>query len=284
MIMKLPNLSESMYVARLRHIQSIHEASERRNPDTLVRHFLPVRQRLRAAWLGRQALAKMRAEPFYHYLIARTKHYDAVLTDAIADGAKRVIIVGCGSDTRAYRFASLLRSQRVSLLECDQPAAIGIKREMTKRWRKALPVEYLPIDLNDDSWPDLQKWIAATDSRVLVLIEGVSPYIDEQAFPNFLRLLATALPRGSHVAYDFKIRGVSDNEGLGGRTRKPFRLSASRNEAVTFHEALGFHVRSFEMSDALTVRLVPQVRESGAPLFEQDGLVRLLVPSTDAAR
>ena len=34
--MKLPSSNALMYVARLRHIQSIHESAGRRNPDTLV--------------------------------------------------------------------------------------------------------------------------------------------------------------------------------------------------------------------------------------------------------
>src|SRR5262245_15639074 len=106
--LKLPYLSESLYVARLRYISSLHEPEGRRNPDILVRHFLPFLQRCRAAWLGKAALAEMRAQPFYYYLIARTKHYDTVLQEAVAEGVRRIVIVGCGSDTRAYRFHSLL--------------------------------------------------------------------------------------------------------------------------------------------------------------------------------
>ena len=54
--MGLPNLSKSMDVARLRYIQSIHESPQHRNPDTLVRHFIPILARLRAAWLGRERI------------------------------------------------------------------------------------------------------------------------------------------------------------------------------------------------------------------------------------
>ncbi len=63
--MTLPNLSSSMVVGRLRYIQSIHESCERCNHDTLVRRFIPIRERLRAAWLSREYLAKLRTDPFY---------------------------------------------------------------------------------------------------------------------------------------------------------------------------------------------------------------------------
>src|SRR5437016_10304251 len=143
--MGLPNLSKSMDIARLRYIQSIHESPERRNPDTLVRHFIPILARLRTAWLGRQELSKLRADPFYYYLVARTHYYDQVVNDAVADGVQQIVNVGCGSDTRAYRFKHLLRSQGVHILECDQPQAIYAKQRIAQRWRPCDYVEYLPI-------------------------------------------------------------------------------------------------------------------------------------------
>ena len=77
--MALPNLSNSMYVAHLRYIQTMYELGERRNPDTLVRHFIPLLQRMRSAWLSRAELASLREDPFYYYLVARTKYYDTLL-------------------------------------------------------------------------------------------------------------------------------------------------------------------------------------------------------------
>src|SRR5689334_16876374 len=82
--LKLPSLSNSLYVARLRHIQSIHEPTSCRNPDTFVRRLLPLRERLRARWIGADALRALRSDPFYHFLIARTRHYDDVVTAAVA--------------------------------------------------------------------------------------------------------------------------------------------------------------------------------------------------------
>jgi methyltransferase (TIGR00027 family) len=274
---KLPNLSESMYVARLRYIQSVHESLERRNPDTLVRYFIPLRQRLGTAWLGREDLARMRAQPFYHYLIARTKYYDEVVTDAVADGVRQIVIVGCGSDTRAYRFQDVLRAKDVKVLECDQPQAIHIKQRMTKRWRHSDYVEYLPIDLNDDAWPALGRWLGdAASPKSLVLMEGVSPYVNEGTFGQFLRFLAKTLSPGSHIAYDFKICGMSDDEGRTERTPHPFRLSAVENEVAAYHRANGLRLERMEVSSDLSTRLLPGLEES-APLFAEDCLIRLQV-------
>ena len=275
--MALPNLSHSMYVAALRHIQSIHEPADRRNPDTAVRYLLPMRRRLRTALMGRSTLASMRQEPFYYYLVARTKHYDQVIREAVADGIQRIISVGCGSDTRAYRFKDLLRQQGIQVLECDQAEAIHEKQRLTKGWRGLQHVEYLPIDLNDGVWPALEKWIGPSKPKALVFMEGVSPYINDVAFGRFLQFLADRLKTGSHIAYDFKVSGIKDDFGRVGRTERPFRLPGIWEEVRSFHASHGLKLERMELSAALCTRAIPDLQHSGNPLFEEDGLVRLRV-------
>jgi methyltransferase (TIGR00027 family) len=274
--MTLPGLSSLMYVARLRCIQSIHEPPDRRNPDTRVRRFLPLLERWRASWIGRDELARLRKDPFYYYLIARTRYYDEVLRAAVVDGVRRIVNVGCGSDTRAYRFRHLLRSRGATVLECDQLELIAAKRRMVKWWRGLDHVEYLSIDLNDGAWPALEQALRArTDSKVLVLMEGVSPYVDASAFGRFLQLLSTTLSPGSHVAYDFKLRGVDDGFGRAGRTETPFRLPRDKDEVIAFHRAHGLRLERLESSAALCARLLPAVVEPNVLLFDEDSLVRL---------
>lgn len=281
--MKLPSSSALMYVARLRHIQSIHETSERRNPDTLVRHFIPIVQRLRSAWLGREELTRLRKEPVYYYLVARTKYYDGIFKNAVTDGVRRILIVGCGSDTRPYRFQSLLRGKGVRVLESDQPEAIRAKEQMAKRWRPSDYVEYLPIDLNDEAWPPVEQWLESHGGQeTLVLIEGVSTYVDESNFCRFLELLAATLSPGSYVCYDYKIRGVHDELGRGDRTRKPFRLSDVRQEVAAFHLEQGLQLQHMELSSDLCSRLLPELATSAVPFFSEDALVQLIVPDASA--
>ena len=171
-----------------------------------------------------------------------------MVNEAVSDGVQQIINIGCGCDTRAYRFKHLLRSRSVKVLECDQPKAIHAKQQAAKRWRCFDYVEYLPIDLNDDTWPELEHWLGdRTRTKALVLMEGVSPYINGSNFSRFLVLLATRLLPGSHVAYDFKIRGVHDD------------------------------FEHMELSSELCARLLPGLAESAVTLFREDGLVRLQV-------
>jgi len=276
--MALPDLSNSLYVARLRYIQSIHEPPERRNPDTLVRKFLPLVSRWRATWLSREELSKFRADPFYYYLIARTRHYDEVFVEALSAGVQRIVSIGCGSDTRPYRFEASLRSKSVKVLECDQQEAIQLKRSMVRRWPGAEQVEYMSIDLNDGTWPELSRRLGdQKGAKTLVMLEGVSPYVDETHFGRFLTLLGTELRSGSHVAYDFKLRGVKEDFGRVGRTQRPFRLPPDRAELEGFHIEHRLRLTSFELSSELCDRLLPGAAKSAVSPFTEDGLVRLEV-------
>ncbi len=273
---KRRRLNNLVLVARWRYIQTIHEPGELRNPDTLVRHFLPARERWKCRWLGKRALAILRSDPFYYYLVARTRHYDGVFLEEISRETRQIINIGCGTDTRSFRFAGALKRNGITVLECDQPEVIADRLRRIRRWGARDHVEFMPIDLNDGSWPRFDQWLDShATGKTLVMMEGVSPYVDAEAFRRFLGFLAKELPRGSRVAYDYKFRGVEDDMGRGGRTREPFRLPSTRDEIATYHAALGYRVASMEESAALSSRLLSNGNGIGTRPFSEDGLIVL---------
>jgi methyltransferase (TIGR00027 family) len=277
--MNLPNLSYMTKVGQLRYIQAIYEMPEYRNPDTLVRDLLPMLQRWGGVVRGRLLINKLRSKPFYYYILARTKYYDKVFTDAISDKVGVIVNIGCGADTRTHRFSQALKQKGIKVLECDQSKAIWAKQQIAQRKWPNNKVEYCSIDLNANSWPDLNNWLSKNyDAKVQVMMEGVSPYIDEESFGRFLIFLVGKLPPGSRVAYDFKLLGVADEFGRSHQIKIPFRLSKSRDEIIAYHESRGYHVENLELSSDLSKRFLPDIGNLGAPLFEHDGLIQLLVP------
>jgi methyltransferase (TIGR00027 family) len=276
--MKLPDLSNSISIGGWRYIQSIHEPPERRNPDNLVGQFLSVAERWHGKWLSQKKLAGLRSRPFYYYLIARTKYYDATFLDAINGETRHIINIGAGSDTRAYRFLDKLTLKGISVLECDQVQAIRAKRQIAQRHWSSRYISYLPLDLNDEAWPDFEFWLTENvTGQTFVFMEGVSPYVNAETFARFLELLATKLPSGSYIAYDFKLRGVKDDFGRGDRTINPFRLPGLREDVTNYHEKRGYRLEHMELSNELSVRLISDVDTSNIPLFLEDGLVQLRV-------
>ena len=274
----MKSFSNSLSVAKWRHIQSVYETGERQNPDTFTRHFLPALERWYCAWLSQSDLALLRSRPFYYYLVARTKYYDGIFLDAISDKVQHIINIGSGCDTRSYRFEHVLKENGVKVLECDQLEAITGKERIAQRRGRLDHVAYMPIDLNDGAWPDFEHWLNKNNSaKVLVLMEGVSPYVNVDTFSQFLSLLARELPDGSHVAYDFKVGGVADTFGLAGRTQRPFRLPTVRAEVVSYHDKLGYRVNYLEGSSECSARFLTGLAKSTSPLFIEDALIQLEV-------
>ena len=264
--MTLPDSSNLMTVGEWRYIQSIHEPPDLRNPDTLVRYFLPLTTRWRANWLRGGTLRSLRSNRFYYYLLARTKYYDTTFQQAVDADVRHIINIGCGTDTRSYRFLEQLKRKQISVLECDQPSIIRAKQLVARRRWRSSAIEFLPLDLNDSSWPDLVAWLASkVTGATFVQMEGVSPYVETERFSAFLELMAAKLPSGSRVAYDFKRLGVDDRFGREGRTAHPFRLPLSVEEVGTYHAKLGYTLEHLEASEALSTRLLPQLAGLARP-------------------
>lgn len=284
--MRLPNLSFMVRVGQMRAIQAVYEPPELRNPDDAAGRLLPVGQRLGCVLRGRWLLGRMRAQPFYPYVLARTRYYDRVFLDAIDEGVGYIVNIGCGSDTRAHRFRAALARQRVHVLECDQAEAIEAKRRVASRRLGPNPhLAYQPIDLNADGWPALATWLEARrDARMLVMLEGVSPYVDTAAFTRFLDLLATRLKPGSRIAYDFKHDGAAADFGRGGATQAPFRLPADRDAVERFHAAHGLRLDAYETAPELSTRLAAGLAVGARGPFTEDCLLRLTVGAPTADR
>ena len=90
----LPNLSYMMNVGQVRFIQSRYEEAEYRNPDTLAGNFLSSRQLLKSFVRGKFLMQRLRNNPFYHYVLARTKYYDDAFLSAIYSGARCIVNIG----------------------------------------------------------------------------------------------------------------------------------------------------------------------------------------------
>lgn len=262
--MSLPDSSYLVNVAQLRYIQSLCESADERNPDALVGALLSLPQRIACMVRGTLLRPRLRANPFYHYVLARTRYYDALFLEAVDDSVAYIVNIGCGTDTRAYRFAPLLERKGITVFECDQPQAIHAKRELAARRFPTAHVRYLPLDLNNGFATALDE---VPPGRAFVMMEGVSPYIDRRRFEAFLRLLAARLSPGSVLAYDFKLEGVAPGFGH----QESFRLPPERDAVAAYHRPLGFQLQHLETSAGVTRRLLPRA----SPPFEEDCLACL---------
>lgn len=274
--MSVPNLSYLGNVGELRYIQAQFEARESRGPDFLVGDCLSLSQLCRSMIRGRVFLRRLRREPFYGYLLARTRYYDIVFIESIFRSPEYIINLGAGTDTRAYRFFPLLADRGIKVLECDQQQAIEAKKRIAEKHWPTPHVEYLGVDLNAQSFSPFEDWlISHRGVNALVLMEGVSPYIEEHHFGRLLDLFGDVLGPSSLVAYDYKLRGVADNFGARSSTERLFRLSHTKGEAQIYHEQHGLYVSRFELSKDLCYRLGVSKPDTSHSPFVEDALVQI---------
>lgn len=273
----LVGFSNLVGTAYKRHVQSLHEHGDRRNPDVLAGALLSAEQRDHCLHLPAHAMEDMRRSPYYHYLTARTKAYDQTLLGAVAAGIRRVLIMGSGFDTRLYRFGGHLEALGVEVAECDQPLAMAAKQQLASGLPCAGRVVYLGVDLNfPGTWAGLRRWLGEGSSPALLIAEGVSPYIEQACFMDLLEELPKLLPAASRVAYDFKLAGVADDFGKGPGVSVPFRIALDERAITEMHADLGYRNTSTMNSLALMRMHVPSWDEDVSPLFHEDAMVELL--------
>lgn len=169
-----------------------------------------------------------RPTPFFAAVAARCEFLDQALLTQASDGAQ-VVILGAGWDTRAY---GLLAGRNLDLFEVDAPATQAVKRAATeKAGLDASRVTFVPCDFNRRSWLDaLKDHGFDPDKRTVILWEGVTMYLEEQAIDGTLRAVA-GLPAGSCIAFDFFSREWLDS-AAGKRMRRS--VEAIYGEPWTF--------------------------------------------------
>lgn len=169
----------------------------------------------------------------YFYELARTRHLDGVVGREVKGGARQVVLLGAGYDTRPYRLGCLGRGVRV--FEVDLPAISAEKRRRVAKALGGLPghVTYVVGDLEQGG---VHALLAAAGwdplERTLVLWVGVSMYASADAVAGVLCFAARCAP-GSALVFDYAYAdAVEDRSAYPGLDR--FRsYVARRGEPLT---------------------------------------------------
>ena len=219
---------------------------------------------------------RFRRKDFYNYLLLRTLCYDDVFRRSISDGVGQVVIIGAGTDTRAYRFRDALLRKRVRVIECDVPPAIRTKQR-SARILGARRVRYTSLDVHSTRpWTWAARSGYSRSMKTLFLIEGVTPYVHERSFRRWLGFLARTACEGSLFACDYKIQGTDDDFGKV-RGRRTMRMSRRPDRVRAFHNAVGLDVIAIFRSRELKQRYLKSTAE-WRPVFDDDFIVIAIKP------
>lgn len=166
---------------------------ETQRPDALFRD--PLAKKLTGA-RGEKLARHMGIAPAMAWSIGlRTWIIDTYIREALKDGVDLVVNLGAGLDTRPYR---LDLPENLQWVEADFAHMIDFKTEVLSSEKPRCRLERIACNLADDTErQDLLDGLNIRGERILVLTEGVLPYLSNDAVAT----LARDLEAKSHIAY-----------------------------------------------------------------------------------
>jgi methyltransferase (TIGR00027 family) len=253
----------SVWTAILRAIGASNPDAEFRNPDYLAEKFVGARERKLLADYPTDALDLPYAEAVRRLpdplnvmtLHIRTRHVDATLLDALRGGARQVVVLGAGFDTRGFRFADELRG--VTFIEVDYGPTQEYKKRRVKEVFGRLPrhIKYVPMDFaKDDLLRQLRKGGYDEKRKTLFIWEGVTRYIPEPAVLGTLRFVRDHAASGSTITFDYITTANLLLNSTSNQTAKwgePFIFGFPENGAAAVVEREGLEVVEDLVGNAL---------------------------------
>jgi methyltransferase (TIGR00027 family) len=166
-----------------------------------------------SVWLFRLFIRHFFPNGIYEYVIARTKYFDAVFTEAIEQGFDQIVILGAGFDSRALRFNRLNRGTRI--FELDAPTTQREKLKAYELKKLVIPenLVFIPIDFNQESLAQKTAQAGFVAGRTsLFLLEGVTMYLSQGAIEDTFRFISDVSGTGSLIVFDYIHAGVLRKE------------------------------------------------------------------------
>lgn len=252
-----------------------------RNPDHLANRLLgPAWQRMVFA-LGRWCPWVLRAAwRTYHDKLpgileahlARTLFYDEAVREALEPdrgGCEQYVILGAGLDSRAYRFAEVLKTANIKVFEVDFAATSRNKRARLSKARiECAHVTYVECDfLKEKFYESLLSHGFDPKKRTIVTWEGVTMYLNDSVVRETCELVATFAP-GSTIIYDYVLPAFFENpSSLPGakkhnefvlKTGEPYTFGHVFEEYPKFIESCGLRVKTNISASELDARYLAE--------------------------
>jgi len=202
--------------------------------------------------------------------LARTLFYDEAVREALeTGGCEQYVVLGAGLDSRAYRFASLLKASHVKVFEVDFAATSRNKRARLNKARiECAHVEYVECDfLKEKFYTSLLSQGFDPKKRTIITWEGVTMYLNESVVRETCELVSTFAP-GSTIIYDYVLPAFFENpSSLPGakkhndfvlKTGEPYTFGHKFEEYPAFIESCGLRVKTNVSASDLDARYLAE--------------------------
>ena len=211
----------SISTAAARAVGSHDHDPDIRNPDWLAERLLGSAERALLAdgpmdkaldQNYREAIQRPEVAVLVLGNLVRTRFIDQCLQHAIRAGAKQVVMLGAGFDSRAYRFRQLLIQTRV--IEVDYGPTQEYKKRRVLEVLGSIPsnLVYASIDFNREKLIDVLSAAGyQTGEKTIFIWEGVSMYLPERTVRATLLFVAGQSAPGSSIVFDFFSKSFVDS-------------------------------------------------------------------------
>jgi methyltransferase (TIGR00027 family) len=205
------------YMALFRAVETAERADRRLFEDPYAAALLTGRLKALATWACFPAAGRL-ATWFLDTgwprtrssAVVRTRHIDDLARQAVRDGARQVLLLGAGFDSRPYRLEEL---RDVAVFEVDHPSTQRAKRERLEARLGRLPdnVRFVPVDFEkDDLEAALRHAGFDTGAATVAIWEGVVSYLTPAAVDQNFRMLARILAGRSQLVFSYVHQGALD--------------------------------------------------------------------------
>jgi methyltransferase (TIGR00027 family) len=213
--------------------------------------------------LASRAWMRGRLRRFAVYMQLRTRVIDDDVAAFVASGGRQLVLLGAGFDSRAWRLGSLAG---VAVFEVDHPATQEKKRALMNRDAPAASVAYVPWDFEHDRLEQLHSRLGLdghdASARTMTILEGVLPYLTEEAASATFRGIARYSTRGSPLAFTYMDGALlAEKAGSNGRRvlrwiGEPFRFGFDPGLLPRWLEDHGFVLERDESAAGIAARLL----------------------------
>ena len=164
--------------------------------------------------------------------VARTRLIDDWVSAGVRDGARQVVILGAGFDSRAWRLGALAG---LPVFEVDHPAtSIEKRRRLEAAGLDPERVALVGMDFTQDLLADaLGRTGLDTRRRTIVIWEGVTNYLSEDAVAAVLAWTGGLAP-GSLLAFTYVHARVLKEPSAFAGAERILAAVAGTGEAWTF--------------------------------------------------
>lgn len=132
----------------------------------------------------------------------RTRFYDDLVIEAVANGLRQIVLIAAGMDTRAFRLAL---PAEVIVFELDLPELLAQKQAILDREHAEPRCRRVVVaaDLAEDDWPQaLANGGFDHAAPTAFIVEGLSWYLTEDENARLLDDLASLAAPGSRLGID----------------------------------------------------------------------------------